>query len=112
MAMDHPDGQAKNSSPARLVDGYKDRLSVLAAVSSSTTLATALGEALASTDVGVTIISNGDLHYSPDATDADANNAKLPTVYTIMGGKTQLDRVRLYSASSQNVSFIVFEVAT
>ena len=95
------------SDLTRIEDGYYDRLSVRKAVTASTDLETFLGEALTNNDYGVMIMSDGTLHCSFDGTAADANNAQLPTVYTINNSKKFLDDVRLFSAVSQNVSIIL-----
>jgi len=110
-AEDHPDGQPSESSPTRMIDGYRDRLSLLKPVQATETFAEILEEAIESTDVGVTIVSDGNLHYNPVGA-ATSANGKLPTVYTMQGGKTRLDLAEFYSASAQDVSFIVFRVAT
>ena len=95
------------SEVTRIEDGYYDRLSVMKAVQASTDLATFLGESLTNSDYGVMIKSDGSLHCSFDGTAADANNAQLPTVYSIHG-KKYLEDVRIYSASSQDVSIILY----
>lgn len=108
---DHPNGQPKFSSPVRMVDGYFDRLSVKSSVEASTTLAVAIGSTLATTDVGVTIVSDGTVQYNPDGA-ATASSGFLPTVYTVHGGKSRLDLVQLFAAAATDVSFIVFEAFT
>ena len=105
---DHPNGQPKDASMVRMVDGYFDRLSLLKSVNASKTLAEILETALLYTDVGVTIHSDGNLHYNPIGA-ATAGNGKIPNVYTIHGGKSKLDLVELYSAAAQDVSIFVFK---
>jgi hypothetical protein len=100
----------KAAKKVKLVDGYADRLSKIKAVTATTTLATFLGEVIAETDAGVTIVSDGELHYNPVGA-ATTSNGKLPAgAWTIHGGKAKLDRVQILSAVSQNVSIFVFEV--
>jgi hypothetical protein len=107
----HPQADAKKAKPERLVDGYADRLSLIKAVAAlSTTFATVLDTAIAETDAGVTVVSDGELHYNPIGT-ASVANGKLPAgAWSLHGGKEKLDRMQFFSASSQDVSFFVFEV--
>lgn len=108
---DHPNGQPANTTPVRVLNAFKPRLSLLKSVSASETLAEILEVALADTDAAVQIISNGSLHYNPIAA-ATTANAKLPADTMLYGGKTLLDTAEFYSAAAQDVGIIVYEVYT
>jgi len=95
------------NDPVKIVDGYYDRLSIRKAVQASTDIETFLGEALTNSDYGIMIKSDGNLHYSVDGTAADADNAMLPTVWSVHGKKYIKD-VRLFSTASQYVSIVLY----
>ena len=98
----NPKADPTFSRAVSAIDRYVDRFTKKVSVSATTTLATALGITLAETDAGVTIISDGTVQYNPVGA-AVATSAFLPTVYTITGGKTNLDLVQLFAAAAVDV---------
>jgi hypothetical protein len=93
------------AEPVRVVEGIYDRLSLLKEVAASTDLATFFGEDITNEDYSALIISDGNLHYSVDGTAADADNAKIPTVFPVNG--KQIKTIQLFSAAAQDVSIIL-----
>ena len=78
--------------------------------STSSSLATLLGEALITNTSAVTLmnVSGNDVYYQCDGNAADTSSALLPdgTTHTAYGNKTILDAIRLYAASNSSVSVI------
>ena len=96
------------------VEDYWPRQSTLYTLTSSATLATALGAAL-STEGGAVLINNesaNTINISVDTTAATAADFALASgkAITLYGDEIRLGKIRLFAASSSAVSLMEFEI--
>jgi len=93
------------------LDALEEHKAYKAAITASTSLATAIGEAMQDDAAGF-IIHNDDssttLYIQFDGTDATANAFPIPagSQYFVKGTETMLANVRLYAASSVDARII------
>jgi hypothetical protein len=94
-----------------------DHKAFKATVTASATIASTIGEALPGNAIALTFILSGDnpLYYQCDGNAADSDSCEMPAgmVYTVYGGKTKLDNIRLYGAAGAEehggpVGFVAF----
>ncbi|MCP4645780.1 MAG: hypothetical protein GY851_35370 [bacterium] len=96
-------------------DAYEDAKGYSKAVSTSTSLAALLGEALPSDIVAVTLYNSDAstvLRYQCDGNAATATAFPIPAgaYYTAAGDKRELDRIRLYAGSSITIGIVTHDL--
>lgn len=88
-----------------------DHKAYKATVTASATVAATIGEALPANAIALTFVVSGDntLYYQCDGNAADSDSCEFPAgmVYTVYGGKTNLDNIRLYGAAGAEVGIVV-----